>query len=154
MGPRTRRNSTRAGKARSVNSRPKPRKPTTPKRSKVHAASETLRDLRERQVDATLKFARTAEPARTAADTLRREQDLLRPAASALRQIREKLELVCSCAIVVEHALMEQNCELDDDAALVLKRHVGDELDRQIERIDLLLGAPPRDGLNKEADDE
>ena len=74
------------------------------------------------------------------------------PMTGALRQIREKLDLVCSCAIVLEHALMEQNCELDEDAARVLKLCIGDELDRQIERIDLLLGDPPRDD-DGQADD-
>ena len=39
---------------------------------------------------------------------------------------------------------MENNCEIDDDAADVL-RISSDELDRQIEQIEILLGEPPRD---------
>jgi hypothetical protein len=142
MGSSRPRNSTRAGKARSDNSSPKPRRKPAPKYSKLRTAAEVLRGLRERQVEATLQVARAAEPARTAA-----ERPPLIPTeavpATALRQIREKLGLICSCAVVVEHALSEQNCELDDDAALVLKRHVGDALFDQILSIDRLLGDSP-----------
>jgi hypothetical protein len=60
-------------------------------------------------------------------------------AADALRTIRRKLELIQSSAIVVAHALREQNCELDDDADRVLTRHVSDALTDQIESIDSLL---------------
>jgi hypothetical protein len=67
------------------------------------------------------------------------------PTTGVLRRVRDDLKVACSCAIVVQHALMQQNCELDSDAARVLKRCVGDELDRQIERIDLLLGNVPHE---------
>jgi hypothetical protein len=60
--------------------------------------------------------------------------------ATELRHIRTKLELILSVAIVVAHALREQNVQLDDDAADVLRRHVSDELQEQIEGIDSLLG--------------
>lgn len=58
--------------------------------------------------------------------------------------------LICSTAIVVAHALREQNVELDDDAADVLRRHVGDELQEQIEGIDSLLGASSRDDVKED----
>lgn len=61
-----------------------------------------------------------------------------------LRRIHSKLEGVLSAVIVVQHALMENNCEIDDDAADVL-RISSDELDRQIEQIEILLGELPRD---------
>jgi hypothetical protein len=61
-----------------------------------------------------------------------------------LHELRSKLELICSCAIVVEHALLEQNALLDDDAARVLKSYVGDELAALIAGVDSLLeGAKP-----------
>ena len=52
---------------------------------------------------------------------------------------------------MVRRALIEQNCELDEDAARVLKRCVSDELAGQIERINVLLGDFPRD--NSKTDD-
>src|SRR6185312_992964 len=61
-------------------------------------------------------------------------------AATALRGIRKDIELILSHVIVVEHALLEQNVELDDDAALVLRAHVGDPLQGEIEAIGRLLG--------------
>jgi hypothetical protein len=144
MGSSRPRNSTRAVKARSVNSPHKPRrKPDRPKSSALRMARGTSR---ERRAEAILKAAKATEPARAAgADALRREHDLLRPAAGALREIRQQLDLACSCAIVVAHALTEQNVELDDDAALVLRRHVSDPLYKQVLRIDRLLGDRPDD---------
>jgi hypothetical protein len=102
--------------------------------------SET-RQQRERRADAVLELARFAEPARRPSpDT----------STSALRKIRDELDFICSCAIVVRRALIEQNCELDEDAARVLKRCVSDELAGQIERIDSLLGVRTRDDLDKD----
>jgi hypothetical protein len=60
--------------------------------------------------------------------------------ATELRQIRNRLDLICSTAIVVAHALREQNVGLDDDVADVLRRHVSDELFGQIQKINRLLG--------------
>jgi hypothetical protein len=139
MGSSRPRNSTRAVKARSVNSPHKPRrKPDRPKSSKLRTAADTSR---ERRADTILKAAKAVEPARAAgADALLREHDRLRPAAGALREIRQQLDLACSCAVVVAHALTEQNVELDDDAALVLRRHVSNPLYEQVLRIDRLLG--------------
>jgi hypothetical protein len=139
MGSSRPRNSTRAVEARSVNSPHKPRsKPGRPKPSRLRTAADTSREQRAHTI---LKAAKAVEPTRAAgADALRREHDLLRPAAGALREIRQQLDLACSCAIVVAHALTEQNVELDDDAALVLRRHVSNPLYDQVLRIDRLLG--------------
>jgi len=97
------------------------------------------RPERERRADAVLKLARITEPARPSPDTAR---------AGTLRKIRNELDFICSCAIVVRRALVEQNCELDEDAARVLKRCVSDELAGQIELIDVLLEDSPDDKLS------
>lgn len=94
---------------------------------------------REQRADVALKLARAAQPARPSPDSVR---------AGTLRRIRDELDFICSCAIVVRRALIEQNCELDEDAARVLKRCVSDELAGQIERIDVLLGDSPNDKLS------
>lgn len=146
MGSSLKPKSTRAVKTRSV---PKPPpKPVKQKPSRTSAATDALLEARERRADAILKLAKAATPARPTADTSWKMREHV-PMADALRQMRDKLDLVCSCAIVVEHALMEQNCELDGDAARVLKRCVGDELDRQIERINHLLGTHHRDNADE-----
>ena len=132
------------------------RKPATPKRSKLRTASDALRgaqratragDRARRPDDATLKAARSAKLARTAGvDALRRGQALLRPAAGVLREVRRQLDLICSCVIVVHHALTVQNVLLDDDAALVLKRYVSDPLYEQVLLIERLLGDEDNEG--------
>jgi hypothetical protein len=61
------------------------------------------------------------------------------------KSIRARLKLSESVVIVVERALQEQNVEVDDHAAITLRRYVSDEIDRQVERLELLLGEPPRD---------
>lgn len=58
---------------------------------------------------------------------------------AALLRIRDRLELIRSSVVVVAHALMEQNCELDDDAARVLRYHVTDALTDQMVQIGLLI---------------
>jgi hypothetical protein len=117
MGSSHPRNSTRAGKARSAKSLPRSRRtPVTPKRpSKLRTAS----DGRETHDD-----------------------DL---PVTELRELRSKLKRAMSTAIVVGYALSGQNVMVDSDAADLLRLYVSDELDRQIERIDILLGEPPRD---------
>jgi hypothetical protein len=59
---------------------------------------------------------------------------------NALRKILAQLEDICSIAIVVHHALREQNVELDDDAANVLKLHVSDPLYDQILKLKRIVG--------------
>lgn len=67
----------------------------------------------------------------------KRRKPIINP---VLREIRQQLDLICSCVIVVHHALTEQNALLDKDAALVLKRHVADPLYEQVLRIARVLG--------------
>ena len=59
---------------------------------------------------------------------------------TALRQIRNRLEIAMSVAYVTGAALKDQGADVDQEAALALQRCVGDELDQQIERIDSLIG--------------
>ena len=117
--------------------RPQARRRPAPQPSEV-------RRERERHADAVLKLARATEPARPSPDAA---------PAGTLRKIRNELDFICSCAIVVRRALIEQNCELDEDAARVLKRCVSDELAGQIERIDVLLGDCPQDDLDSYGSD-
>jgi hypothetical protein len=46
-----------------------------------------------------------------------------------------------ACAYVTSTALKAQDADDDRDSALVLQRYVGNELDRQIERLDALVGS-------------
>jgi hypothetical protein len=116
MGSSRPRNSTRVGKARSAKSLPASRRtPATPKRPSKFRTAPDVREIHDDDLPVT-----------------------------ELRELRRKLELICSCAIVVEHALLEQNALLDDDAARVLKCYVGDELAALMAGIDSLLeGAKP-----------
>lgn len=70
-----------------------------------------------------------------------------------LERIRQRLALISSCVIVVQHALTEQSGMLDDDAALVLQRHVSDPLHIQILKIDRLLGRDVDDDDIEEEED-
>jgi hypothetical protein len=134
MGSSRKPKSTRARAARSVKSIPKSRhKPATPKPSRLRKAADMLRDARR------IRVTKAAEQLRVSPTQAAREMRDGVP-TTALRHIRSKLELIQSSAIVVAHALREQNVELDDDAADVLRRHVSDELQDQIEGIDSLLG--------------
>ena len=58
----------------------------------------------------------------------------------ALMEIRTGLEVTKSAAYVSSVALRAQAADNDTDVALVLQRIVADEIGRQVERIDLLLG--------------
>ena len=143
MGPSRPRNSTRARKAHAPK---KPRrKLVNPLLRKAANAFRKAHEHHER-AEAIFKAAQAAEPART-------EQEPLPPTGVALREIRRELEVICSCAIVVRHALTDQNVELDGDAALVLKRHVSDPLHEQIERISHLLGDGPPDDDDADAEE-
>jgi hypothetical protein len=62
------------------------------------------------------------------------------PAISAeLADIRLRLSVAMSAAYVASAALKAQEADSDVDAALVLQRSVGDALDAQIERLDVLV---------------
>jgi hypothetical protein len=129
MGSSRTRNSNSANGARSVQKSSKRRsKPTKPR-----TAADALR---------AIKHARSPGAAEqlqiNPTQAVREMRDGV--PATALHYIRKRLELIQSTVIVVAHALREQNVELDDDAADVLRRHVSDELQEQIEGIDSLLG--------------
>ena len=139
MGTAHKSKSTRAHAARSVKSAPKPRrKPAPPKPpgsrlDGLSGASMHRPPGRPRIAD---RHPGSATEALHELRSVAHEADLSR--------IHSKLEGVLSAVIVVQHALMENNCEIDDDAADVL-RISSDELDRQIEQIEILLGELPRD---------
>jgi hypothetical protein len=63
---------------------------------------------------------------------------------TALRQIHARLERIRSTAVVVAHALRQQNVQVDDDAACVLRWHVSDPLYEQVLRLKRIIagGAP------------
>jgi hypothetical protein len=68
--------------------------------------------------------------------------DVPSPAAAAtLTDIRRRLEIVRAIAYTCAAALEHQDADSDVDVGLLLQRSVGDELDRQIERLDQLLEA-------------
>ncbi len=56
-----------------------------------------------------------------------------------LREIRSKLEIAMAVVCISTATLRAQNTDWDADVALCLQRCAGDEIDRQIERIDALL---------------
>ena len=124
--------------------RPQGACPHTQGRRRPAPQPSDIRQERERRADAVLKLARATEAARPSPDTT---------PAGTLRKIRNELDFICSCAIVVRRALVEQNCELDEDAARVLKRCISDELAGQIERIDLLLRDRPENDLDSNGSD-
>ena len=106
----------------------------------------------------TLKNSRkkkTKRPSRRAASKSRPHQVSLDPASSpmlsdaadhVIRDIRVNLNRAVSTAIVVQHALREQNVELDDDAADVLQHYVSDVLYSDVLRINQLLGEEEENG--------
>jgi hypothetical protein len=71
-------------------------------------------------------------PARAASPTVR-----LR---AHLEQLSPRLELARASVVSCVAALRHQSCELDEDVANVLQRHVADVLGLEIERMEQLLG--------------
>jgi hypothetical protein len=57
---------------------------------------------------------------------------------SMLSDISVRLKVAMAATVVCGAALKSQNADSDEDAAVVLQRCVADELDRQIERLDIL----------------
>ena len=108
------------------------RKPVPPKPSKFHTAADVRRDA------VGFRATGSAEQFRVSPTQAVREMRDGVP-ATALRQIQDRLELIRATAIVVGHALKEQNCELDTDAARVLMRHVSDALTAEMIEIGLLI---------------
>lgn len=64
-------------------------------------------------------------------------------AAGVLSAVRLRLKFVMAAAFTISAALQFQNAELDADIALIVGRCVGDEIDRQIEAIDRVIGRLP-----------
>jgi hypothetical protein len=64
-------------------------------------------------------------------------------ASDELAGIRQRLAVAMACAYVTSAALIAQQSDSDGEAALILRRCVGDELDKQIERLDALAGRRP-----------
>jgi len=62
------------------------------------------------------------------------------PDGGALRQICAGLEVAKSAAYVSSITLTAQAADADPEVALVLRRTVADEIGRQVERINGLLG--------------
>lgn len=141
---------TRAQRGRSVQPSPKPRrKPATPKPSKLRTAADVLRDPEEQfrgksrpspeAMAARLSRRKLVTGLGTAAvDALREVRDGV--PATALRDIHRKLEIAGAVAYICAATLRAQAADYDTDVALCLQRCVGDELDRQMEQIDRLLG--------------
>ena len=145
MGPSPKPKSTRAGEARSVKSIPNPRRkpvPSKPSKRRLDGLSGASARIPPKDPHIAERRPGSATEALHGLQGVAQEADL--------RRIHSKLEGVLSAVIVVQHALMENNCEIDDDAADVL-RISSDELDRQIEQIEILLGELPRD---ERVDDE
>ena len=59
-----------------------------------------------------------------------------------LSQISGRLEVARATVVASVAALRHQNCELDQEVATVLQRHVADVLGTEIERMEPLLAAP------------
>ncbi len=92
----------------------------------------------DRQLDSALQVARHAEPARS--DPTTPSPTGHSALAAALRDIRRRLAVARSTAYTAATALRYECSDIDDDVAVTLQRCVGDEVDRQIERIDMLIG--------------
>jgi hypothetical protein len=78
-----------------------------------------------------------ANLATAAVDALREARDGV-PAA-VLTDIRRHLQVAQAVVYVCSAALRHQNADSDNEIATTLQRCVGDELDRQIKRLDVLI---------------
>jgi hypothetical protein len=61
-----------------------------------------------------------------------------------LGEVVAHLRQVQSAVVVAVAALKQQNCELDEDIATVLKRSVADQIEDQIEALESLARALPK----------
>ena len=109
------------------------RKSATPNPSKFRTAADLHRDAKR------IRGTKAAKQVRVNPTQVLREIRDGVP-STELHEIRQRLGLISSCVIVVQHALTEQSGMLDDDAALVLQRHVSDPLHIQLMKLDRLLG--------------
>lgn len=132
MGSLHKPKSTRARRGRSVlASANPPQSPASYSPSSVSAERET-------QVDSILEAARQFPPGREPLDT--QPPGIRSPLTAMLRDLRERLAVVCAVALTAAAALRSQNADNDADVSLTLRHCVGDELARQIDRIDNLIG--------------
>ena len=58
---------------------------------------------------------------------------------AALQRLQDNLEIIRSSATAVAHALNEQNCDADSDAATMLRHHVADALTQQVKEIGIMI---------------
>ncbi len=134
MAPLRLRNSTRAGKARSVKSPPGPRRnPIPSKTSKFSATADVLRDAER------IRATQTAEPLPVSPTQVACKTREGVP-ITALRDIRHRLDIASAVAYVCAAALKAQTANNDVDVALCLQRCVGDQLFEQMQHISRLLG--------------
>ena len=145
MGPSRPRNSTRAGRARSVKSVPKPRRkpPAPPKRSKLGLGT-TTNAPGEARAEAILKAARATKPARAGDQPYISPTQAVREMrdgvpATELREIHDQLDVALSVVSLCAAVLQVQMADYDADVAASLKHCVGDILDTQMERITTLI---------------
>ena len=136
MGSTLKPKSTRSRRGRSaVQSSPKP--VGTPDVKPAPAVPEAgVR--REIQADAILQAARRTAPARGLSGMPLPET--FSPLTALLQDLRERLSVVCAVVLTAAAALKSQSADIDADVSMTLRHCVGNELDRQIERIDNLIG--------------
>ena len=132
MGSLHKSKSTRARRGRSVQAS------SNPLRSPASQSPPLVSAERETQVNAVLQAARQSPPGRERLDT--QLPGIHSPLTAILRDLRERLAVVCAVALTAAAALRSQRADNDADVSLTLRYCVGDELSRQIERIDNLIG--------------
>jgi len=90
----------------------------------------TQPDERESRVESLLEAARAEEPARRSAFAGPPSVPIV------LRDIRQRLSVVQSVAYTAAAALRSQQADVDADVAETLRRCIGDEVQRQLQRLD------------------
>jgi hypothetical protein len=133
MGSLLKPKSTRVVKAQPPISQSR-RKPAISKPSKLPTATPSPRaaDERQRRTEAILKAARTIKPAA-------QSQDHGLTLVALLMDIRHRLAVIRSVTYTASVALRFHRADIDADVGITLQRCAGDELDRQVERLDDLL---------------
>ena len=154
MGPKKRPHSAGAPRARPATPRHKSwRKPAPSRRSKFLGAVDVmLRDARRSRAAKHFRVRlrpsseamreqpltrKSIEVGTAAIDTLREHRDGVRD--SALKEIHRQLEIAGAVAYICAATLRAQAVN-EQSVALCLQRLVGDEIDRQMEEVDRLLG--------------
>lgn len=112
--------------------------PASPARPRSLTTAPGVPLERETQADAILQTARRSPPGRRRLDN--QLSGTHSPLTAILRDIRERLAVVYAVALTAAAALRSQSADIDADVALTLRYCVGDELGRQIERIENLIG--------------